>query len=129
MRKISQSRGRITLDLLIQQTGRDYTLILTGGDAHIGAVAFAEAGGEATCIQALHHREGEIATELATMLASALGRNIAVICGIHYDGIAREEIAAIESMAGEMALKFAEEENVETGRIAGIRGTTEKRPD
>lgn len=84
--------------------GEDAVFLLTGGAAHVGAVAAASVAagepegrrqGEA---QLLHtyalpgHREGPLAADLAAMAASSLGCTVVVLAGIHLDRPTREEI-------------------------------------
>jgi|GEM_PF-816738 hypothetical protein len=78
--------------------GKDIAFLITGGQAHIGAVALAYPTGEGVeaAVYALPgHREGEIAEELARRAAEALGCTVVVAMGIHVEGATKEEINAI----------------------------------
>ncbi|MDR2573109.1 MAG: hypothetical protein LBC94_01975 [Desulfovibrio sp.] len=97
--------GRISLDVRILHLGTDVQCLLCGGDAHIGAVALAwmEAGVPQSHLLCLpEHREGEIALRMARTLAQALHCAVCISAGIHFDDIAREEIAAVENLANEL---------------------------
>lgn len=79
--------------------GRDYVLLVTGGEAHIGAAAVAypaATGGVSTEIISLPgHKEAELARELAGLACRRLGRTVTVIAGIHIDRATSEEIHMI----------------------------------
>jgi hypothetical protein len=79
--------------------GQDLVFIVTGGTAHIGAMATAYMSGD----QIVHsdvlvvpgHREGELAVELARMACCVLKRTVAVLVGIHLDQPTKQEIEDI----------------------------------
>ena len=74
-----------------------------GGDApHIGAAALC-ADGEIRRLDRNGHREGELAAELAERAASKLGCCVCAVCGIHFDGISRAEIASVVAAVRDMA--------------------------
>ncbi len=76
---------------------------ITGGDApHIGAAALC-ADGEIRRLDRNGHREGELAAELAERAAARLGCCVCAVCGIHFDGITRTEIASVLAAVREMA--------------------------
>lgn len=75
--------------------GKDIIFIVTGGEAHIGAVATAyldENGVSVSCKQLPHHKEGELAAKMAETAASKLQVNITVIVGIHIDNATNQQI-------------------------------------
>ena len=103
MKIFARSEGRITLQLHLLAVGKDFQVILTGGDAHIGAVAVSTADG----VQKKHfglygHRELDLAQDLAIRLAQSLRATICVSVGIHYPDISKSEIALILSLAEEL---------------------------
>lgn len=79
--------------------GRDMLLIITGGEAHIGAAstAYPAEGGEVMeqTSAVPGHKEHTLTAGLATRAAAALHRTVTVVMGIHYDGLAKEEILEI----------------------------------
>lgn len=78
--------------------GDDFLFLITGGQAHIGAVSSAYwCDGEVkTQTQVFPgHREGEIATDLAKLTASTLQRNTTIVMGIHVDQATKEDIRDI----------------------------------
>ncbi|MGF7047450.1 hypothetical protein J2T13_001955 [Paenibacillus sp. DS2015] len=80
--------------------GRDTLLIITGGVAHIGAVATAYVGTEGIEVQTSRvpaHEEHRLVEKCARIAATALGRTVTVAAGIHYDDITKEQINAVVS--------------------------------
>jgi hypothetical protein len=79
--------------------GQDLVFIVTGGTAHIGAMATAYMSDDQTVhTDALimpGHREGELAVELARMASYGLKRTVAVLVGIHLDQPTKQEIEDI----------------------------------
>ena len=98
----TESCGRFEIRFLAATVGDDLNISIAGGDApHIGAVALAEPGGEASLIVRPGHREGELAKSFAGDVARATGRICLVSCGIHVDDITRGEIArAVATVEG-----------------------------
>ncbi|UQZ37744.1 hypothetical protein C2I18_28400 [Paenibacillus sp. PK3_47] len=78
--------------------GRDLLVLITGGVRHIGAAstAYAEDGNVKAQTSAVpHHKEHTISESIALKLASALGRTVTVVMGIHYDNLSREQIGRV----------------------------------
>ena len=98
------SRGRIALNLQIVPMGRDIQILITGGSAHIGAVAVASGSSPQTAVHEIsQHREGELAQKIACRLARALHVTVGVSAGIHFNDITREEIVAVLELADSLA--------------------------
>ena len=96
--------------LTVRRMGRDYLVAVAGGDApHIGAVALADADG-ARRVERATHQEGDLAATLAERASARLGRCMAVVCGIHYEGITRPEIKAVLDAVQSMADEWLETE-------------------
>ncbi len=100
---VGEGRTAVRLTLLAQ--GRDLVLLVTGGEAHAGAVAVrvpahgARFGAFAGLCTVPGHREGPLAEEGAALIAAAAGRGCVVVAGIHQDGATPAEIAAIVANA------------------------------
>ena len=95
-----EGAGRTEVRLEVQAVGRDLLLKITGGEAHVGAVAVCEPPGPGadpvpvvTVVPG--HKEGPLAESCAVRLATASGRTVCAVAGIHQDDATREEIAAI----------------------------------
>lgn len=104
--------AEITLEAL--PMGTDLAIAVSGGDRpHIGAVAVAQPrpslsdpsriSATASVIALLGHKEDLLARSLATRIAAATDRVIALSCGIHYDNLSADEIAAIAALTGRLA--------------------------
>lgn len=95
------------------RTGDDWTFLITGGAAHIGAVSVAYwpepeegrqsngSGGETAAAPTVRttvvpgHKEDLLTEPLAREAARRLRRTVTVIAGIHVDGATRADIEAI----------------------------------
>ncbi len=118
---LSVGRGRTAVRLTLHRQGRDYVLLVAGGEAHVGAVALdcPRGGARGESWRALHvapaHREGPLAAAGAATVAAATGRACVAIAGIHLDGATPAQIATLVR-------------NVHTGyaRLAARLGAAEK---
>lgn len=93
---VGSGRTRVQLELRVQ--GRDFLILVTGGRAHVGAVATWDGsnnGPVAVVTELPGHREGPLAGECATAIGSATTGNVAAVVGIHQDNATTGEIAAI----------------------------------
>lgn len=78
--------------------GRDIAFVITGGVAHIGAVAIAylqDGQVEVNTVELPHHKEGELAKECAIQATTALKCTTTVSIGIHIDNANKEDIESI----------------------------------
>lgn len=88
----------------VEQTGADFLVTITGGDRpHIGAAAMGipceinkAAASSASTITVPGHKDYIVAQQAAEILSKELGTNVAVCCGIHYDGATEEMIGNIQ---------------------------------
>ena len=107
MASIVIGEGRTLITRRVEALGRDLAAFLTGGEAHVGAVAVAgsRAGtaGEAfsQLIVVTGHKEGPLAEHGAALLAARSGRTCVLTVGIHIDDASGEEIAALVANASE----------------------------
>ncbi|WP_292466959.1 hypothetical protein [Methanolobus sp.] len=97
----------ISLTLDWKKEGDDYIACLTGGDAHVGAVAvgfYDKASGRASSsvITTPGHRETEIAALGANVMSENCKSTSVFIVGIHLDNITKDEIEEIVSVSEEM---------------------------
>lgn len=86
--------GRTAVRLELVKQGRDLLLMVTGGEAHVGAVAVCHDQG-AGMMAVPGHKEGPLAAECAEAVALAAGCTCAVVAGIHQDEATGEEIGEI----------------------------------
>ncbi len=99
---ISLGSGRNEVHLQLVPQGRDFLALITGGQAHVGAVAVCDGrqygypeGERPGTIEMAGHREGPLAAEAAELLALASGRTCAASVGIHQDQATPAEIREI----------------------------------
>ena len=97
---IERGRGRTAVRLELVVQGRDLVLLVSGGEAHVGAVAVCQApqGGvpaEPVLTVLPGHKEGPLARDCAIKLAPAAGCTCCAVVGIHQDQATPDEIAAI----------------------------------
>ncbi len=108
---LSVGSGRTRVNLELRHQGLDILLLVTGGEAHVGAVAVwngQQMDGQASVTEMPGHREGPLAGECAEILGRASGRTVVAVAGIHQDNASREEIAAIIANVRQGAAKLAE---------------------
>lgn len=111
-RVMTKSSGRINIELKAAEIGEDLLVTITGGKAHIGATALGtNCGGLASSsvITTPGHRDDRVAKTAAEKLAKALGRNVTVVSGIHYDHITKEEIDKALQLCDELVNGLAGE--------------------
>ncbi len=103
---VTGGSGKYRLSALIAPTGADWVVVITGGDQpHVGAVAAAcstpgvnqpeHTAYSASVITLPGHKEDEIARHTALALAKALGGNVVVSAGMHWDNITPQGIQAV----------------------------------
>ena len=102
MLKYGTGRTELTLDH--SYSGDDISLVITGGRAHVGAVAVGYYRGkdEAVTTETIvvpPHKEGEIASMFASTVAKHMHCTAVCTAGIHLDDITKEEIDAINANA------------------------------
>ena len=86
-----------------RRQGGDCLVSVTGGDApHIGAAALC-ADGEIRRLDRNGHGHIHLPPDLAKRAASNLGCCVCAVCGIHFDGISRAEIASVVAAVRDMA--------------------------
>ncbi len=99
--------------------GQDYQILISGGQAHIGASAVAvcydrkQVKVNVSQIAVYGHKEDELAQMIAKKLSRATGATVAVTAGIHFDGLSQVEIGQIvkisESLLDQLILELATE--------------------
>ena len=109
--KTTKTIGRLTLVLEGREVGRDLSVTLTGGTAHIGAAALAYPDKETgrttgSVISAPGHKEEEIALYGAKVLSKETKKTVLFAVGIHLEKITLKEIEEIEKACREMIQNF-----------------------
>jgi hypothetical protein len=93
--ELKASSGRISIGLKAERVGEGLLVMITGGKAHIGAVAAGTfTGGHATSsvITMPAHREDRIVKDAAEKLSKHLKYNTVVVAGVHFEDITPDEI-------------------------------------
>lgn len=93
------------LSLQVERVGNDLNIICQGGDTpHIGAVSLAvpyekdnKTSVSVSTIATPHHREDEMSRKIAAFFGKRFGVSTCVACGIHYDGLEKNEIPQVEA--------------------------------
>lgn len=99
--------------------GRDLLLMITGGEAHIGAASTAYAEGEGIQVQTTAvpgHKEHVLTAGMAKRAAEVLNRTVTVVMGIHYDDLNREEINRISEITEALLEQWLEHARTEESR-------------
>lgn len=109
---VERKSGRIDMKIQGIPMGNDWTVTISGGDAHLGAAALGvsrpslsdseKASASVSVLTLTGHKDDILAHRAADHLATALKANILVACGIHFDGITDDELKIIEQMLNEM---------------------------
>lgn len=103
---INTNEGEYDLSAGVRLIGDDILVAIWGGEKpHIGAVAAAQSRPslkDPTAISAtasvfcyLGHKEDDLVKKAAEALAAALGNNVVVTAGIHWDNLSQEGIRKI----------------------------------
>lgn len=108
MRTIKKSSGRIELEMQVIEMGDDCCVVLTGGEAHLGAVT---AGSNAQGFETVRfgsHKEFAVTEYLQTVISKRFDGRFSICCGIHYDRITKEEIETVFVLSEAMAIEMFE---------------------
>jgi len=115
MNKVVESvAGRVAIKMEAVSMGADYCLVITGGDRpHLGAVALStprpsladpqKISASTSVLTLVGHKEDDVAKKIAHQFAAKLERHVVVACGVHLDGITKNELAVMEQMLEELA--------------------------
>lgn len=107
---LSNTSGRLSIALKAIDVGGDLLVTITGGRAHIGAVAAGVTFGglaSSSVITVPAHRDDRVAKDAAEKLAKALDRSVVVVAGIHYDDMTKEEIGETLRLCDELVRALA----------------------
>lgn len=99
--------------------GADMLVVLTGGRAHIGAVAIAQPrpsisdarmiSSTSSVFTRVGHKEDIVAKAMSEELSRALNRVVAVVAGLHWDGMKAAEIGLVVEMCGRITKRIIAE--------------------
>ncbi|MHB8829287.1 MAG: prenylated flavin chaperone LpdD [Syntrophales bacterium] len=107
---ISEKNGAFEVAAHVMPVGGDMLVVLTGGRAHIGAVAIAQPrpgigdpsriGSTSSVFTLVGHKEDVIARSMSEELSRKLDRVVTVVAGIHWDGLTQRDIAMVVELCG-----------------------------
>ena len=95
------SRGHLEektqISYQLYQFGRDWILMIGGGERHFGSLACSDPSLEKRFHQYTLgiHKEGEIVRAAIEELQPLIRNELIVICGVHYDDISKDQIVQI----------------------------------
>ncbi|MCK9363464.1 MAG: hypothetical protein M0P74_07690 [Syntrophales bacterium] len=105
---ISEKHGALEVSARTMFVGADVLVVLTGGRAHIGAVAIAQPrpgisdpnriGSTSSVFTLVGHKEDVIAKSMSEELSRKLNRVVSVVAGIHWDSLTQADIVVVVEM-------------------------------
>ncbi len=106
----------------------DVAVVITGGQDHLGAVALAvprpslaapqKLSATASVLTMLGHKEDELVKDVGEKVAAATGRNVAVMAGVHYDGLPADDLPLLRELWRELGEKIIARINDRGGQAA-----------
>ncbi|WP_223066212.1 hypothetical protein [Paenibacillus caui] len=97
------------LKLDAMRIGRDHLLVITGGEAHIGAVSTSFSAGGKRMVHTASvpgHKEHTISGDLAKRAAEQLNATVTLVMGIHYDHLYPDDIEEICRRSAELVEQY-----------------------
>lgn len=89
-------KNDIQIQFQVIRSGSDYLVLVVGGDEpHFGAVTIGEKNLGGQTLAREHHREDVVTGNLYHQLYKHCPGGLCIVCGIHVDGISREQIELI----------------------------------
>lgn len=102
---ISEKKGSFEVSARTMSVGSDVLVVLTGGRAHIGAVAIAQPrpsikdekkmSSTSSVFTHVGHKEDVVAKAMSEELSKELNKRVVVAAGIHWDGLKKKDIELI----------------------------------
>jgi gallate decarboxylase subunit D len=107
--EVRTDSGTFDLQASVQIAGKDVIVTITGGVAHVGAVAIGQArpslrdptslSASSSVYCVVGHKEDMLAKRAADRLAARLGSTVVVVAGIHWDALTADDIQRIDQNA------------------------------
>jgi gallate decarboxylase subunit D len=111
--------GNRGLQARLFELGDDLLVIVTGGAAHIGAVAMATPrasladprlqSATSSVYTYIGHKEDLLVKLMSEEIAAKLGRKVVVLAGIHWDDMLKEEVRGIVDACKRLSSRIVEE--------------------
>ena len=110
MIKLDKNMGRLKINLLAINMGKDICVLLAGGDTpHLGAITLGSNYEKGDTFSFGTHKEGIITKMFSKILQKNYSCNIAVCCGIHLENITKQEITDVYSLCTQLAEELSEQ--------------------
>jgi len=116
---ILEKHGSLEVSAHVRAVGEDMLVVLTGGRAHIGAVAIAlprpgisdpnRISSTSSVFTRVGHKEDGIAKSMAEELSRELNRVTTVVAGIHWDSLTQVDIALVVQMCAAIGKRIIAE--------------------
>lgn len=116
---ISEKHGALEVSARTMFVGADLLVVLTGGRAHIGAVAIAQprpgigdpsrVSSTSSVFTRVGHKEDVIAKSMAEELSRKLNRVVTVVAGIHWESLTQADIALVVRMCAAIGKRIIAE--------------------
>lgn len=118
MISLKKESGSVAVALEAMPLGDQWNVALTGGRAHLGAVALgiprpslkdgSRTSASVSVLTVTGHRDDEVARTAAHFIASRLDTAAAVCCGIHYDDLTPQGLGTVERLVAGLLEEFVE---------------------
>ena len=112
---ISEKKGTFEISAHTTMVGSDMLVLVTGGRAHIGAVAIGQPrpslrdakkiSSTSSVFTRVGHKEDTVVKEMSERLSKELNKIVVVAAGIHWDKMEKKEIEMIIEMCSTITKK------------------------
>ena len=116
---ITEQKGPFAVSAHTMLIGSDVLVALTGGRAHIGAVAIAQTrpsikdahkiSSTSSVFTHVGHKEDVVAKAMSEELSRELSRKVVVAAGIHWDGLKKKDIELVVEICRKITKKIIAE--------------------
>lgn len=116
---ISEKKRSFEVSAHTMLVGDDILVLLTGGRAHIGAVAVAQPrpsiknakkiSSTSSVFTHVGHKEDVVAKAMSEELSRGLNKRVTVAAGIHWDGLESKDIELITRICGRITKRIIAE--------------------
>ena len=116
---ISEKTGIFEVSAHIVLVGSDLLVVLTGGRAHIGAVAIAQPrpslkdakkiGSTSSVFTRVGHKEDVVAKAMSEAISKRLNKVVVIAAGIHWNKMKKKEIETVVEMCNSITKKVIAE--------------------
>ena len=90
------SNSNTFLQYQVGKIGRDWIILITGGESHIGSLCCSnKTKNDNFCFTLTHHKEDALVKEAYRQLSPLITDEILIISGVHYDNISGKQINMI----------------------------------